>query len=330
MTETDTTQQPAEQPGDASEVKVVWPTLKINPRRVLGFDANRPLELRKGVPSLSDQHEQAPGGRLKFRTSGVAGARLVGKQQGTIVEGARMIRQRDIVGRGKFAVLNFGKRAAVDAAPQRDTDTEIKDLHSRAFLLYKEGKEFLDQAIALAQKGDPSVAWSKKSEAIRAWRDSMWSFDKVILLDPNHEKAITAKKNRDSLDKKIREAENLVFSAKATVAAASAAVAAKARESARAVAATAGRIRVDRTTPPAQVTATPVYSSAPAAAPAWAQAAAAPAAAQAGYGYPTQAGVQGTSTQRWRCPSCYQPIEPNWVVCTNCGTNLRQYRPVYY
>jgi len=35
-------------------------------------------------------------------------------------------------------------------------------------------------------------------------------------------------------------------------------------------------------------------------------------------------------TRNYRCPGCSIPVKENWVMCTNCGTDLRQYPPIPY
>jgi hypothetical protein len=51
---------------------------------------------------------------------------------------------------------------------------------------------------------------------------------------------------------------------------------------------------------------------------------------QAAYGQ--QAPAAGAKPQygqkNFRCPGCGIPVKPDWVMCTNCGTDLRQYPPI--
>ena len=57
---------------------------------------------------------------------------------------------------------------------------------------------------------------------------------------------------------------------------------------------------------------------------------------QAGYAAaPSQQQPQrATGTPAWnknfRCPGCSIPVKEDWVMCTNCGTDLRQYPPIPY
>jgi hypothetical protein len=34
--------------------------------------------------------------------------------------------------------------------------------------------------------------------------------------------------------------------------------------------------------------------------------------------------------KNYRCPGCGIPVKEDWVQCTNCGTDLRQYPPIPY
>jgi len=44
-----------------------------------------------------------------------------------------------------------------------------------------------------------------------------------------------------------------------------------------------------------------------------------------------QAGGQSPYSQKnYRCPGCGIPVKHDWVMCTNCGTDLRQYPPIPY
>jgi len=49
---------------------------------------------------------------------------------------------------------------------------------------------------------------------------------------------------------------------------------------------------------------------------------------QVPYGQPSSAGVY--YPKNYRCPGCGIPVKPDWVMCTNCGTDLRQYPPIPY
>jgi hypothetical protein len=37
-----------------------------------------------------------------------------------------------------------------------------------------------------------------------------------------------------------------------------------------------------------------------------------------------------TWSREYRCPNCGIPVRQHWILCTNCGTDLRRYPPVLY
>jgi hypothetical protein len=176
-----------------------------------------------------------------------------------------------------------------DAVSARE---KAKELNIQGVKLYKEGK--LDEA--------------------------QWMFQKALSIDQSYE---NAQKNLDTLNAKVT-ARNERMNKEA-----------KEGKSFAEVKKEISRENAERTGP----VAAPVEYQAPAA-----EVYQGPSRAQQGYAQDPyqqaayqQAGYQqaretGQKTQympkAFRCPGCSIPVKEDWVMCTNCGTDLRQYPPI--
>lgn len=45
---------------------------------------------------------------------------------------------------------------------------------------------------------------------------------------------------------------------------------------------------------------------------------------------PHRESVEQPWQRNFRCPGCSVPVRDNWLICTNCGTDLRRYPPIPY
>ncbi len=314
--------------GYDAEVTIRWPVVKLNPKRPLQF-ARGGLGFRDRPMGFGADRRQTGSRSLGFRQVDGLGR--------TEVAGARVIRAEDMAPGKSHRVLSFkpasaearaelaasgrsaaSARAAMAVSQTPRTDEFLRKLHSDAFALYKSGQELYDQALELLRRGQTAEAQAKREEAVNHWWQAYTGFDKVITLDPEHEKAGTAKKNRAALEKKIQDAKAGFAQGLTAAGLAATSNAAKLQATVRREPGDTGPVRLGADRRAVEQAAAPS-----AAAPAWAQP------RESGGGRSTYPGG-ATSAGTWRCPSCYQPVESTWVVCVSCGTNLRQYRAVYY
>lgn len=145
--------------------------------------------------------------------------------------------------------------------------------------------------------------------------EAQWSFEKALSIDQSYE---NAKKNLDTLNAKVG-ARNARMNKEA-----------KEGKSFAEVSKEITKENADRSGPvaapePYQAPVTVAYQG--------------PSRTQQGYAQNTyqqaayqQAGYQQNPymQKNFKCPGCGIPVKEDWVMCTNCGTDLRKYPPIPY
>jgi tetratricopeptide (TPR) repeat protein len=233
-----------------------------------------------------------PRGQWYRRRSGECGMVDLQKEDSPLQMKSRM-RYRKELEFDSERTLTFEKRTVKDLC---NRDYYFKSFRRLHYDIIVEGaKNRVGQAKELNIKG---VGYYKEGK----WQEALWCFEKALSIDPKNK---NAKKNLTALNKKLKD-----------------------RKVKKSALAKEGKSFKEITRQQRSDDARAGYDQGQQ--PAYQPTSAQPAYQQSSYQQPRTGSYDQQWRRNYRCPYCGIPVRENWLMCTNCGTDLRRYPPTQY